>query len=83
MADLYEYDKTVAYVPQAQYIGSIGYEMGEKEITLDSLPREYLLYKKLFLPEMAEKIPPHRTFDHPIYLQERAEALWGPIHLIS
>jgi len=40
VADLYEYDETVAYDPQAQYIGRIGYEEGEKEITLDSLPRE-------------------------------------------
>jgi len=55
VADLYEYDETVAYDPQAQYIGKIGYEKGEKEITLDSLPREYLRYKKLFLPETAEK----------------------------
>jgi len=34
VADLYEYDETVAYDPQAQYIGRIGYEKGEKEITL-------------------------------------------------
>ena len=35
VADIYEYDKTVAYEPQAQYMGRIGYEGGEKEITLE------------------------------------------------
>jgi len=83
VADLYEYDETVAYDTQAQYIGRIGYEKGEKEITLDSLPREYLRYKKLFLPETVEKIPPRRTFDHAIELNEGAEAPWGPIYRMS
>ena len=55
VADLYEYDETVAYDPQAQYIGRIRYEEGEKEITLNSLLREYLPYKKLFLSETVEK----------------------------
>ena len=83
MADLYEYDETVAYDHQTQYIGRIGYEEGEKEITLNSLPREYLRYKKLFLQERAEKIPPPRTFDHTIELKEGAEAPWVPIYPIS
>jgi len=83
VADLYEYNETVAYDPQSQYIGRIGYEKGEKEITLDSLPREYLRYKKLFLPETAEKIPPRRTFDDAIELKEGAEAPWGPIYPMS
>jgi len=66
-----------------QYIGRIGYEKCEKKITLDSLPREYLRYKKVFLWETAEKIPPQRTFDYSINLKEGAEALWGPIYPMS
>jgi len=56
VADAYEYDETVAFDPQAQYIGRIGYEKGETEITLDSFRREYLRYENLFLPELAERI---------------------------
>ena len=83
VADPYEYDEMVAYDPEAQYIGRIGYKKREREITLDSLPREYLRYKKLFLPETAENIPPPRTFDHSIDLKEGAEAPWGPIYPMS
>jgi len=83
VADLYEFDETVTYNPQAQYIGGIGYEKGEAEITLDSLPTEYLLYKKLFLPETAIKIPACRTFDNPINSKEGAKAPWGPIYPMS
>jgi len=83
VADLYEFDETVAYNSQAQYIGRIGYKKGETEITLDSLPREYLQYKKLYLPETAESIHTGRTFDHPIDLKKGAEAPWGPIYPMS
>jgi len=70
VTDLYKEHETVAYDPQAQYIGRIGYEKGEKEITLDRLLRGYLWCKKLFLQETAEKIPPPKTFDELINLKE-------------
>jgi len=83
VADLHEFDETATYDPQAQYIGGIAYEKEEKVITLDSLPREYLRYKKLFLPDTAERIPPCRTFDQAIELKEGAEAPWGLIYPMS
>src|SRR5437588_294137 len=90
-----EYDESIVYDPQAQYIGRIQYVPPNRMVNrayfgknlkielLADLPREYQSYKSLFLPSTAAKLPPRRTFDHAIDLVEGAEPPFGPIYPLS
>jgi len=81
--DVFEYDKTVAYDPKAQYVGRIGRVEEKNPVELETLPREYSQFKHLFRPEALEKMPPRRTFNHAIDLKEGSEPPWGPVYPIS
>jgi len=78
--DLFEYDKTVAYDPKAQYVGRIGKVEEKDAVELETLPREYAQFKHVLQLEGSEKMPPRRTFDHAIDLKEGSEPSWGPVY---
>ena len=82
IANMFEWDETVAFDENATMIGRIGATKG-KEIELDGLPKEYWQYKDLFTNEKAEMLAPRRTFDHAIDLKEGATPPWGPIYPMS
>jgi len=81
--DLFEYDETVTYDPKAQYVGRIGRVEETDPVELETLPREYAEFKHLFWPEASKEMPPRRTFDHAINLNEGAEPPWGPVYPMS
>ena len=82
IADMFEWDETVAFDENPTIIGRIG-ATKEKEVELEGLPKGYWQYKDLFKNEKAEMLAPRRTFDHAIDLKEGATPLWGPIYPIS
>jgi len=82
VADLFEWDETVAYDEEARYVGRIETEE-EGSVQLKALPKPYWPYKELFEEKKAKMLAPRRTFDHAINLMEGAEPPWGPIYLMS
>ena len=57
IANMFEWDETVAFDENATMVGSIG-ATKEKEVKLDGLPKEYWQYKDLFTNEKAEILAP-------------------------
>jgi len=55
--DLFEYDETVIYDPEALYLGRIWRMEDKVPVELEALPREYAQFKHLFRPEGLEKMP--------------------------
>ena len=82
IADMFEWDETVAFDENATMIGRIG-ATKEIEVELEGLPKEYWQYKDLFTDEKAGMLAPRRTFDHAIDLKEGATPPWGPIYPMS
>jgi len=77
VADLIEWDETVAHNEEALYVGRIGQE-DEGEIWLETLPKPSWQYKELFEEQKGEMLAPRRTFDHAINLKQVAEPPMGP-----
>ena len=82
MADLFEWDETVAYDDEAQYVGRIEPEE-EGGVQLETLPKPDWQYKELFEEKKAKRLAPRRSFNHPINLKDGAEPPWGPIYPMS
>ena len=82
VADMFEWDETVAYDEEAQYVGRIEREE-EGGVQLEALPKLYWQYKELFEEKKARMLVPRRTFDHAINLKEGAEPPSGPIYPMS
>jgi len=82
--DQFEYNETVAYDAEVQYVARIGRVQEKDPVELETLPREYAQFKHLFGPaEPSEKMPLRQTFNHTIHLKEGAEPPWGPIYRMS
>ena len=79
---MFEWDETVAYDEEAQYVGRIEREE-EGGVQLEALPKPYWQYKELFEENKAKMLAPRRTFDHAINLKEGAEPPWGSIYPMS
>jgi len=75
---MFEWDETVAYDEEAQYVGRIEREE-EGGVQLETLPKPYWQYKELFEEKEAKMLAPRKTFDHAISLKEWAEPPWGLI----
>ena len=56
VADMFEWDETVAYDKEAQYVGRIGRE--EEGVKLETLPKPYWQYKELFEEGKAKSLAP-------------------------
>jgi len=82
VADMFEWDETVAYNDEAQYVGRIEREE-EGGVHLETLPKPYCQYMELFEEQKAKMPASRRTFDHTIKLKKGAEAPWGPIYPMS
>jgi len=80
---MFEWDETVAFDKEAQYVGRICRQEDPNQVLLDKIPQYYEDYHKLFLTATAEKLPERRTFDHAIDLKRGAEPPWGPIYPMS
>jgi len=79
---MFEWDVTVAFDEEAQYVGRIERDE-EGGVQLETLPKPYWQYKELFEEKKAIMLAPRRTFDHAINLKEGAEPPWGPIDPMS
>ena len=79
IADMVEWDETVAFDENATMVGRIG-AIREKQAELDGLPKEYWQYKDLLTSEKAEMLAPRGTIDHAIDLKEGATPPWGPVY---
>jgi len=82
VADIFEWDETVAYDEEAEYVGRMEQEE-EGGAQLEALPKPYCQYKELFEEKTAGMLAPRRTFHHTINLKEGAEPPWGPIYPMS
>jgi len=82
IADMFEWDETVAFDEEARMIGRIGATRHE-DVQLEGLPKPYWQYKELFENEKVEMLAPRRTFDHAIDLKDGATPPWGPIYPMS
>jgi len=82
VAGMFEWDETVAYDEETQYVGRIEREE-EGGVQLEALPKPYWQYMELFEEKKARMLAPRRTFDHAIILKEGAEPPWGPIYPMS
>ena len=87
VGDMFEWDKTVAFDEEAQYVGQnvgrVEIRKDQSSISLKRIPPEYHQHKMLFLPETAGKLAGRRTFDHAIDLVPGAVPPWGPIYPMS
>jgi len=81
-ADLFEWDETVAYDEEAHYVGRIEREE-EGGVLLETLPKPYWQYKKLFEEKKSKMLAPRRTFDHAINFKDGAEPHWALIYPMS
>jgi len=66
---MFEWDETVAFDEEAQYVGRICRQEDPNQVLLDKIPQYYEDYHKLFLTATAEKLAERRTFDHTIDLK--------------
>jgi len=82
VADIFQWDETVAYDEEAQYVGRIEGEEGGG-VHLEALPKPYWQYKELFEEKKARMLAPRRTFKYTINRKEGAEPRWGPIYPMS
>jgi len=82
VADLFEWDETVAYDEAAQYVGRIEWEE-EGGVQLETLPKPYWQYKELLEEKKAKMLAPRRTFDYAINHKEGAAPSWGLIYPMS
>ena len=58
----------------------------DKDSTLDDMehvPAQYHSYLDVFSKQSADKLPPHRPFDHHIPIEEGKTPPWGPIYSLS
>jgi len=78
VADLFEWDETVAYDEEAQYVGRIELEE-EERVKLENQPNPSWQYNELFEKKNARMLAPRRTFDHAMNLKEGPEPPWGLI----
>jgi len=69
---MFEWDETVTYDEEAQYLGWIDREE-EGGVHLNTQPKPYWHYKELVEEKKAKMLAPRRTFDHAINLKEEAE----------
>ena len=87
VGDMCEWDKTVVFNEEAeylgQYVGRMDMRKEQSSVLLERILDEYHQHKKLFLPGMAEKLVGRRTFDHAIDLVPGVVPPWGPIYLMS
>ncbi|SPC63716.1 uncharacterized protein UHOD_11307 [Ustilago sp. UG-2017b] len=58
---------------------ALAYDTGLSDI----IPPEYHQYLDVFSRVEADKLPPHRTYDHPIPLEEGKYPPFGPIYSLS
>jgi len=72
MADLFEWDETVAYDEEAHDVGRIE-RVEEGVVQLETLPKPYWQDKELFEEKNVKMLAPRRTFDHAINLSEGAK----------
>ena len=72
VSDLFEWDETVAYNEEAQYVTRIEREE-EGGIELEMVPKPYWQYNERFEEKKAKVLAPQRTFDHTINLKEGAK----------
>jgi len=79
VADLFEWDETVAYDEEVQYVRRIEQEE-EGGVELETLAKPYWQYKELFKEKNAKMLALRRTFHHAINLKDGAEPPWGPIY---
>ncbi|MCU1441842.1 MAG: hypothetical protein JWP85_2839, partial [Rhodoglobus sp.] len=77
------YDESILDDPEMQYIGSVAMISDEVVHLRALIPPEYHQFLDVFLPSEADKLPPHRPYDHAIDLEPGQNPPWGPIYSLS
>ncbi|KAG0158110.1 hypothetical protein PDIDSM_5623 [Penicillium digitatum] len=54
-----------------------------KTLTVSALPEEFRDFAEVFSPKEAERLPPHRSYDHKMVLQEDKPLPFGPLYPMS
>ena len=74
---MFEWDDTVAFDEEEQYVGRICRQEDPNQVLVDKVPQYYKQYQNQFLASTAEKLGPRQTFDHAISLKPEAETPIG------
>jgi hypothetical protein len=84
-----EYDDFILKLDtDSQWIGVIGsmYVNAAYEIEIDwvqQIPEQYRDFQTLYNGETANALPPHRSYNHAIYLKDGEQPPWGTIYVLS
>ena len=57
--------------------------LDSKQDAAIELPDELKDFSDVFSPKEAEKLPPHRPYDHDIKLKDGQNPPWGPLYPMS
>src|SRR6202165_3009498 len=74
---------TVSFSPETMELSNIATHGTETDPDLSNIPPEYHEFAELFSKREAEKLPPHRPYDHEIPLIPGAKPPFGTIYSMS
>jgi hypothetical protein len=74
---------TMSFLPEVQELANVDIAKAGDDPDLSSVPPEYHEFAKLFSNIEAEKLPPHRPYDHTIPLEPGTTPPFGPIYPMS
>jgi len=74
---------TVSFSPETMELSNIATHGTETDPDLSNIPPEYHEFAELFSKREAEKLPPHRPYDHEIPLVPGAKPPFGTIYSMS
>jgi len=77
---IFQWDETVGFDEEAQYVGRIYRQEDPNQVLLDKIPQYNDDYQELFVIATVEKLDQRRTSDHAVDLKQGAEPPWGPIY---
>ena len=88
-----EYNESVAYFGSNQecigvlgtlrFDENLGGQINVEVERLKDVPWQYREYQTVFNRQYSDELPPHRSFDHAIDIDEGKESPWGPIYALS
>src|SRR6202140_4720638 len=74
---------TVSFSPETMELSNVATHGTETDPDLSNIPSEYHEFTELFSKREAEKLPPHRPYDHEIPLVPGAKPAFGTIYSMS
>jgi hypothetical protein len=80
---LLKQEQGVAYMMDISHIEELSSATLSNEEPIIQLPEKYAEYSQVFSKAQADKLPPHRPYDHTIPITEGANVPFGPVYNLS